>query len=275
MRPALAALVVLVLTVTSGCGRSTSADAGTVVASFYPLAWAAERVAPPSVDRVVDLTPPGAEPHDFELSPSDAEAILRAKLVVYVGGGFQPAVADAVRSRRGPSLDVLRGGEDPHLWLDPVRFAGAVREIARALGNPGGAKATVRRLGSLDSEYRRGLAHCDRRVIVTTHASFGRLAARYGLKAIALTGRSPEAEPSPRDLERVVREIRNSGATVVFTEPLVSPRVAEAVAREAGIGVATLDPVEGLSKERLGAGEDYLSVMRTNLATLRGALGCR
>jgi zinc transport system substrate-binding protein len=276
MRLALAIIALLVALAASACGGGGASSRGKVVASFYPLAWAAEQVEKPGGSgKVLNLTPPGAEPHDFELSPRTVEDILGAKLVVYAGGGFQPAVEAAVANRDGPSLDVLRSGEDPHLWLDPVRFAAVVQAIARELGRPSAARPVVKELDALDGEYRQGLASCDRRTIVTTHAAFGRLAARYGLEDIALAGRSPEAEPGPRDLERIVREIRASGATTVFTEPLVSPRLAEAVAREAGIGVATLDPIEGLSQARLDAGESYLSVMRTNLATLERALGCR
>jgi zinc transport system substrate-binding protein len=112
-------------------------------------------------------------------------------------------------------------------------------------------------------------------VLVTTHAAFGHLAARYGLTQLALAGLSPESEPGPRELERLVDDVRASGATTVFAEPLVSDRLAETVAREAGVEVATLDPIEGLGEERLAAGEDYLSVMRDNLVALRKALGCR
>jgi len=275
MRVALCLLAVPVLVAASGCSRGGANGRGGVVASFYPLAWAVEQVEQGTHVPVVNLTRPGAEPHDLELSPRDVESALAARLVVYVGGGFQPAVEDVVSSRTGPSLDVLEGGRDPHIWLDPVRFASVARAIAQALGRSEAAAPTVRELERLDAEYRKGLARCDRRVIVTTHASFGSLAARYGLRDIALTGRSPESEPNPRDLERIVREIRESHATTVFTEPLVSPRLAETVAREAGVHVATLDPIEGLSQERLDAGEDYPSVMRANLATLREALGCR
>ncbi len=246
-----------------------------VVASLYPLAWATEQVESGVFDDVVDLTPPGAEPHDVELSPSDVEAIQDAELVVYVGGGFQPAVEDAVASRDGRSLDLLREGEDPHIWLDPVRFALAVGEIARATGGAGSAHGEIRELKRLDREYRSGLEDCDRRVLVTTHSAFGLLAARYGLTELSLAGRSPESEPSPRELEDLVEDVRASGATTVFAEPLVSSGLADTVAREAGLEVAVLDPLEGLSEDRLAAGEDYVSVMRENLRALRKALGCR
>jgi zinc transport system substrate-binding protein len=126
----------------------------------------------------------------------------------------------------------------------------------------------------LDDEFRTGLGSCRSHEIVTSHAAFGYLAKRYGLEQIALTGLSPEAEPSPRDLEGLVDEVAKSGATTVFFETLVSPKLAQTVAREAGVASAVLDPIEGLTKDKVSAGEDYFSVMRYNLATLRKALGC-
>lgn len=258
----------------SGCAGGESDPQRTVVASFYPLAWAAERVAGDSIDEIVNLTPPGAEPHDIELSPSDVETIRDAELVVYIGGGFQPALEAAIDSREGRSLDLLREGEDPHIWLDPIRFAQAVERIARSVGGAGSVHDEIRELKQLDIEYRFGLADCERRVLVTTHAAFGQLAARYGLTELSLGGRSPESEPGPRELEDLVDKVRTSGATTVFAEPLVSDGLAQTVAREADVEVSTLDPLEGLSEERLAAGEGYLSVMRSNLAGLRQALAC-
>ncbi len=256
-----------------GCAGPAPESERTVVASFYPLAWAAQGVAGDAADEIVNLTPPGAEPHDIELSPSDVETIRGADLVVYIGSGFQPALEDAIDGRDGESFDLLRAGEDPHIWLDPIRFAEAVERIAQRLG--GSAVSEMRALRQLDGEYRAGLGDCDRRTIVTTHRAFGQLAARYGLTELSLAGRSPESEPGPREVEELVDDLRASGATTVFAEPLVSAGLAETVAREAGVEVATLDPLEGLSEERLDAGEDYLTVMRANLAALREALGCR
>lgn len=271
----LAATVCLV-----GCSQSDKPDdraSPFIVASVYPLVWAAEEIGGKVGLRVVNLTRPGAEPHDVELSPRDVEAVRDAALVLYVGAGFQPAVEDAVEGReRRPSLDVLgREESDPHVWLDPVRFAEVVEELGAAIGSPVTARDVAGAVRDLDSEYRRGLAQCERRTLVTSHRAFGQLAERYDLTELSLAGRSPEAEPSPRELERLINDVRASGATTVFAEPLVSDRLAETVAREAGIEVAVLDPIEGLSQERLNAGEDYLTVMRTNLAALRRALACR
>jgi zinc transport system substrate-binding protein len=265
----------------AGCGGSAASGGDTVVAAFYPLAFAAEQLAARGTD-VVDLTRAGEEPHDLELSPRDVAGLHDARLVVYVGHGFQPAVEDAVGSRSGASLDVLdrvplRGAGDdvdPHVWLDPRRFAEVTRAIAAALGDPSRATPLVRRLDALDRELARGLRHCARRTIVTSHAAFGYLAARYGLRQVALVGLAPEAEPSPATVSKLADTVRATRATTVFTEPLVSPALADTVAREAGAVTATLDPLESLTPSEEDAGLDYFGVMRKNLAALRKALAC-
>lgn len=265
----------------AGCGGSAASGRDTVVAAFYPLAFAAEQLAARGTD-VVDLTRAGEEPHDLELSPRDVARLHDARLVVYAGHGFQPAVENAVGSRSGASLDVLdrvglRGAGDdvdPHVWLDPRRFAEVTRAIAAALGDPSRAPPLVRRLDALDRELARGLRHCARRTIVTSHAAFGYLAARYGLRQVALVGLAPEAEPSPATVSKLADTVRATGATTVFTEPLVSPALADTVAREAGAVTATLDPLESLTPSEEDAGLDYFGVMRKNLAALRKALGC-
>jgi zinc transport system substrate-binding protein len=270
----------------AGCGEgdaTRSKDA--VAAAFYPLAFAADAVAPDGVE-VVNLTPPGVEPHDLELGASDVGLIDDARLVLYLGGGFQPALEDAVAKREGPSLDALEGQSllpgprdgdeaDPHVWLDPTRLAAVARRVAGALGDPAAADGLVERLDALDAELRSGLADCGRREIVTSHAAFGYLAHRYGLEQVPLAGLAPEAEPSPRDLEALVQRVEESGATTVFFETLASPELAEVVARETGATTAVLDPLEGIAADRLADGVDYFTVMRENLAALRKALGCR
>jgi len=267
-------VTLLAVATLTGCGGAGSGkDATTVVAAFYPLAWAAEEIGGDDA-QVVNLTPAGAEPHGIELSPRDVDAVRDADLVVYVGSGFQSAVEDAVAQRDGPSLEVSGGDRDPHVWLDPVRFGAIAEEIGDALGRPDAGRELARRLQALDRDFAAGLEHCARRTLVTTHAAFGHLAARYGLTQMSLAGRSPEAEPGPRELEQLVDEVRASGATTVLAEPLVSSRLAETVAREAGTKVAVLDPIEGLTEEQLAAGEDYVSAMRRNVATLKEALGC-
>jgi zinc transport system substrate-binding protein len=264
-----------------GSARSDEAGGGgdpiQIVAGFYPLAFAAEQIGGETVE-VRNLTPPGAEPHDFELAPRDVEAVRSADLVLYLGRGFQPALEDALTGAEGETLDLLDGlslrGRDPHVWLDPLLYAQIGRRIGEELGRPEAATELSARLEALDAELERGLADCERRVIVTSHEAFAYLAARYGLEQIAVTGLAPEAEPAPQELERIVELVRESGATTIFFETLVSPRLAETVAREAGAKTAVLNPLEGLTEEELEAGADYFAVMRENLAALREGLGC-
>jgi len=278
---------VAVALLVAGCGAASGAKGKTpVVAAFYPLAFAAEQVGGAKVD-VHNLTPPGAEPHDIELTPGDVGRLQQADVVLYLSHGFQPAVEQAVASARGKRVDVLAGiglrrgvgdeagKSDPHVWLDPVLFAQIVRRIGGVLGERARAGSLAHRVLALDGEYRRGLAHCARREFVTSHAAFGYLAARYQLHQIPITGIDPESEPSPQHLRNLIRLVRREHVTTVFFERLVSPRLAETVARDAGAKAAVLDPIEGLTPSEQEHGETYLSLMRQNLQQLRSALGCR
>jgi zinc transport system substrate-binding protein len=256
-----------------------------VVTAFYPLAYAAAVVGAHSV-AVENLTPPGAEPHDIELTPRQVGRLQRASVVLYLSHDFQPAVEQAVRDAAGTKIDVLAGlplkggvGDetgktDPHVWLDPVLFARVVMKIGTALGHPRRAAALAARLDELNGEYARGLAHCRSRTFVTSHAAFGYLASRYGLRQIAITGVDPESEPSPRKLADLARLVRRERITTVFFERLVSPKLAQTVAHAAGAKTAVLDPIEGLTPSEAQHGFTYLTLMRQNLAALRAALGC-
>jgi zinc transport system substrate-binding protein len=270
-----------------------------VAANFYPIYEAAVRVGGDRA-RVSDLTPPGVEPHDLELSSKQIDQILDADVVVYLGRGFQPAVEAAVKQRHGAlnvdllaglasqlrsgaSGEALRGGADPHVWLDPTLMARVVIEIRDAFdkADPSGAgayrqqsSAYLAELDGLDRQFRTGLKTCARRIIVTAHAAFGYLAARYGLVQEAIAGLSPEAEPNPKHLAELADLVRRDGVTTIFTEELVSPRVADALAREAGVRTAVLNPLEGLTAQELDRGQNYITVMGANLKVLRAALGC-
>lgn len=264
---------------TTACGpKPSSQGRKRVVAAFYPLAFAAQQLGGTKLE-VSNLTPPGVEPHDLEATTGDVQAIHSADLVLLLGHGFQPQLEDAAgRGKRvvwlleTPGLQRFDNG-DPHVWLDPVRYALIVRRIGQALGRP--ATDLEVRLRALDREYRRGLAQCARHQLVTSHEAFAYLAQRYGLQQVAITGLTPEAEPAPKDLHRVVELVRRTGATTIFFETLVSPRIAETVARETHARTAVLDPIEGLTSAEAGRGEDYFSLMRANLRALSGALGCR
>jgi zinc transport system substrate-binding protein len=285
----------------AACGASGSAAEDgrvSVVASFYPLAEAASKVGGDLVS-VQNLTPPGVEPHDLELAPDDIEEIANADVIVYLGGGFQPVVEDAlaeaehavtvdalnaVATNAAPASEAEEGlTVDPHVWLDPARFEEIVRSVAAALSEADPANETsydanadayVAELRALDEEFRAGLANCERTTIVTSHEAFGYLAESYGLTEVGIAGLSPEAEPSAQRLAELKDLVEREGITTIFAEELVSPKVAETLANEAGVTVEVLDPLESLTDDQAAAGEDYVSMMRKNLDILRGALGC-
>jgi zinc transport system substrate-binding protein len=190
-------------------------------------------------------------------------------------------VADSADGRPEPGADrpETTHGMDPHVWLDPVRFATIADRLAARLGqaDPAHAADYAARardvhtdLDALDAAFADRLRTCARREIVTSHSAFHYLASRYGLTQIGITGIAPDAEPSPRRLGRVAAVARDTGTTTIFFETLVSPKVAETVAREIGARTAVLDPLEGLTDPR----GDYFSIMRANLAALTTALGC-
>jgi zinc transport system substrate-binding protein len=278
----------------AGCGARAGGDGKPkVVAAFYPLAWLAAQVGGPGID-VENLTRPGAEPHDLELTPRQVIHVGESDLAFYVKG-VQAAVDKAVREHaKHHSLDAEsvvptlpapqdseeNGAIDPHLWLDPARFATVATALGERLArvdapNAAGyrsrAAQVAARLNALDAEFRTGLRGCARKEIVTGHAAFGYLAQRYGLTQVGVSGLDPEAEPSPKRVADLTDLVRRTGATTVFTETLASPKTARTLAQEAGVRTEVLDPVEGV---RPHSHDDYFSIMRRDLATLRPALGC-
>ena len=275
-----------------------------IVAAFYPLQFITQRVVGEHAT-VVNLTQPGAEPHDLELTPRQVASLTTANLVIYEKG-FQPDVDEAVGQSENREVidtttvvslrplmtngDDLGHGEgaghdhsalDPHIWLDPTsvsRIAGAV-EARLVIIDPGhaadyrrNARELEQELTGLDRSYRSGLAHCVRTEFITTHAAFGYLAQRYHLTQIAISGLSPDAEPSPARIAEVQRVAREYGLTTIFSETLVSPALARAIAGDLGLVTDVLDPIEGLTDQ--SRGHDYFSIMASNLAALRKAGGC-
>lgn len=260
------AVLISIVLLASACGGAGTTDEDLVVAGHRPLAWVVEQLVEDGVE-VVDLTPAGAEPHDLELTADQIDEIEDAGTVVLLGGGFQPALEE-VADDAVVVLDELGESGDPHVWLDPVLMAEVVDVVAGALGRQDAASPVVERVQALDQRFRDGLADCDRDLVVTAHDAFGRLAERYGLRAEALAGIEPDQEPDPARLAELADLVRDEGVTTIFTEELVAPDVAEALAREAGVETAVLDTIEG------GDG-DYVDRMDANLDALREALGCR
>jgi len=175
-------------------------------------------------------------------------------------------------------VDHLRSDGNDHAAengrLD-LRLKGDV--TAKALGDSAlqrlelGCAHVLRGL-NLDGDFAAALRTCKSKKLVTSHAAFAYLADRFGLQQVAISGLSPEAEPDPARLAAISDYVKANKVTTIYTETLVSPALAETLAKETGASTAVLDPLEGLNDSTPGA--NYLSVMRTNLATLEKGQQC-
>ncbi|MFF6999162.1 metal ABC transporter substrate-binding protein [Streptomyces sp. NPDC008313] len=296
----------------SACSDSSAADGVgkgqlDVIASFYPMQYLAEEIGGKHV-HVTTLTEPGQEPHDLEISARQTARLQDADAVLYLKS-LQPAVDDAVAQSEtetkidAASLTTLEkhgtevgghaaehdghahaegAGADPHIWLDPVKYAEVAQGVGKAFEkmDPKHAdlyekntKALVEKLGALDTRYRDGLARTGSKVFITTHAAFGYLAERYGLTEEAITGLDPESEPSGKRVKELEKTAKADGVSTVFYETLVSDKTAKTVARDAGLRTDVLDPIEGITGK--SRGDDYIQVMDANLKALQKALGTK
>lgn len=180
----------------------------------------------------------------------------------------------------GHDHDHDHGDVDPHFWLDPLKVADLADAVAEELADADPDNATTytdnaadvrAELEQLDQDYTAGLASCERTTTVVSHDAFSYLS-RYGLEFEPIAGLSPDAEPTAADLARLQELIREEGVTTVFSERLVSAKMAETLADDLGVTTAVLDPIEGLSDDT--SDEDYLSLMSENLTALQQANGC-
>jgi zinc transport system substrate-binding protein len=252
------------------------------------------------------LMPPGTEAHTYAPRPSDVATIRQADLFVFLHPAMEPWAKDVLAGAIRPGLRILELAQniellqsdesdghdhdhahevDPHVWLDPLRAVEMVRELGKVLGELApehqaelatNTEAYCARLHALDARIRESLASCRRRtVIFAGHNAFRYFAERYGLLFVSPYPRfSPDAAPSPAALTALVRATRETGSPVIFHEELISPRVAETVARETGAQLEMLHAVHNLSADDLRNGATYMSLMEENLQKLRKALDC-
>ncbi|WP_406352126.1 metal ABC transporter substrate-binding protein [Streptomyces sp. NBC_00658] len=309
---AVTAATFLGLATLSACSDSSAADSNSsgkldVVASFYPLQYLAEEIGGDHVS-VTNLTEPGQEPHDLEISAKQTAQLQEADAVLYLKN-LQPAVDDAVAQSEvktkidAAALTTLEkhgnevgghaaehddtegeetGATDPHIWLDPVKYAEVAEGVGKAFekedpDNAGEYKsntaALVKKLDALNTQYADGLKNTTSKVFITTHAAFGYLAERYGLTEEAINGLDPESEPSANRVKDLETMAKADGVTTVFYETLVSDDTAKTIAKDAGLKTDVLDPIEGITDK--SKGDDYLQVMESNLKALETALGAK
>ncbi len=269
-----------------------------ITASFYPHYFFASEIGKDKV-HVTNITPAGAEPHDYELTSGDLVLINSSKLLI-LNGEVEPWGAKIQTDLKDKDIKILIAGTglftqkvtdeegqtatDPHIWLSPTRAKVQVNAILKELIqiDPSNkdyySKNTdklLKDLDGLDGSYKKGLDVCGRKDIVTSHAAFGYLAKDYGFNQLTITGLSPDEEPSLKRLGELADYVKKNGIKYIFFESLVSPKLAQTLAKETGAQAIELNPIEGLTPEEITSGKNYLTVMNNNLQNLRIALECK
>jgi zinc transport system substrate-binding protein len=266
-----------------------------VVATFYPLAYLAEQIGGQFVS-VTNITPVGIEPHDFEPSPRDIAKIYQSKLFISNGGnvdGWADKIQPDLAAQGIPAITMLfelrdvlpdPAKADPHLWLDPILISAEADLITTALTriDPSHTQEyntnrnnLTEKLAQLDAEYKSGLANCQLREIITSHDAFNYLANRYNFTATHILGLSPEEEPSPKDIASIAKLAKSKHIPYIFFETMVSPKLSETIAGEIGAKTLVLNPIEGLLAQDSKTNQDYISLMKQNLANLKIAMICQ
>lgn len=299
------AMVVLILGIAVGVGllASRNKNEGSskklqVVGSYYPLYDFAKQVGGDFI-RATNVTPAGAEPHDYEPSAKQLAEAQQAQVFIYNGGHMEPWVVNflhdyhhvAVKSSRGIGLIEVADEEssseqvqDPHFWLDPILAQQIVKNIRDGLSQADpahkadyskNASTYIAQLKQLDQDFRDGLTQCQTQTIITSHQAFSYVDKRYNLDVRAISGISPEEEPNPAKLADLSKLVADKGIKYVFFESLVSPRLADTIANGTGAQTLVFDPIEGLSDADQKQGKNYISVQHENIKNLRTALACR
>lgn len=269
-----------------------------VSTSFYPLYFFTSQIAGDKA-MVYNITPAGAEPHDYEPTAQDIARIADGQLLVLNGGKLEAwgdKIGDIIKD--GGTQIIAVGDEvanqtitedgskirDPHVWLDPMLAKKEVVAITlglsrvdseNALYYQNNAQTLEAKLDNLDQEFRRGLSNCQKKDIITSHASFGYLANEYGLNQVPISGLSPDAEPSPQELAQISDFAMRNNVEYIFFESLVSPKLSQTIAHEVGAKTMVLNPIEGLSDDEIAEGKTYFTEMYKNLVNLKIALQCQ
>lgn len=292
--------IALLISVLSGCSNTpevktkSSSENGPlkIVTSFYPLYEIAHQIGGDLVT-VKNIVPGGTEPHDYEPTARDIIDMREADLVIYNGLGLEPWKDKIIPDLQKNNIQIIQISDflknntianDPHLWLDPVNYKIEVEEISKKIIELDPAHTNIyksntekfiQELHALDLAYANGLKSCKFDTFITNHGAFAYLAKQYHLNIIPVAGLSPDIEPSPKAMAGITNLITQKGIRYILTETLVSPKIADTLAKSSGAKTLTLNPLEGLTNEEIAAGGNYISVMKDNLPNLRTALECK
>ncbi|MEO5357836.1 MAG: zinc ABC transporter substrate-binding protein [Nitrospirae bacterium YQR-1] len=279
----------------------SASDKVKIAVSFYPLSFIAERVGGSHVE-VINMTPAGVQPHEFEPTMKSIKTVYSSHLFLYNGAGFDSwaeKLAPELKKKGTVTVNMSSymvllnawndsgkadtKAHDPHFWLDPVLIKREVEVVRNALikKDPANradyeknAASISTKFDELNNRYSLELKNCKHKDIVVSHSAFQYIAKRYGLNMFSILGVTASGEPSPKKLAELSRIVKEKNIKYVFYESLLSPKLAQTLSNEAGVKTLTLNTCEGLTDDDIKAGRNYLSLMEDNLKNLKTALQC-
>ena len=262
-----------------------------VVSSFYPVYEFVKKVGGDKIDSLV-LIPTGTEPHDFEPTINQIQAANSADALVFNGLGFETWITkinskfkiDASSGINASYINNMTKSFDPHIWLDPVFAKKETENIRDGLIkiDPNNrdyyvqnSKIFINELDTLDKTIRTDLKSCKKQDFVAFHDAFSYFAKRYGLNQHSITTAGPEEEIKPQRLVEIIQLAKNLGLHVIYSEELIDPRHASAIAQDIpDAKVLVLSPIESLTKGEQEKGIGYIDKMKENMQNLMVGLEC-
>ena len=269
-------LIPFAITLT-GCSKEDVSN--TIFTSIYPVYDFVNRIVGDKY-KVVNLTPAGMEPHDFELSAKQITRLVDAK-AIFISGVTMEHWYDSLPTKakektyvvsKDIEIQYVDGQIDPHVWLSPIKAIKELENIVSYLNtidptNSGYYQENYLKAKAeftlLDTIYKQEVTTFSNKNVVVAHAAYGYLFNEYGLNQISVNGVEPDKEPSSKTIEDIINKVKEYNITTIFTEELISDKIAKQIAKECGVKVDVLNPFETIDGD-----ENYISVMEDNLMRL-------
>lgn len=276
-----------------------------VAVSTFSLYDITKHIAGESVE-IVNILPFGVDAHSFEPTPKLMSALEKSVLVVYSGAGLEPwtkgfnfksKVIDMSKNVMLRELDenehnlhdhhdsqCAHSSVDPHYWLDVKNMKIATELITKELIKitPSQEKVYkknrdeyIKALIDLDEEYKESLGSCRHDTIITNHNAFSYLSNKYNFHVEALSGLSPDAQPSAKQITKLMKHIEEHDINTIFFESFVNDRVMKSIANDTKVDVDTLQPLGNITKDEAEKKSTYESIMKENLEKIAKALVCQ
>lgn len=291
-----------------GCTANTQTqqakdDKLQVYSSFYAVYDFVNKIGGDKIN-LINIVPTGTEPHDWEPSINDMLNLEGADILFYNGLGMEQWLEKVKNTIENPNIQYvelstaitpLSSGHnqahshtnneeeaDPHIWLNPQNVIKELTLIKDTLSSAdpvnkayyeANYKKACEDITKLDTDFKTAVNGFKSKEIIVAHEAYAYLCSAYGLTQIPIEGIMADSEPSPSKMSEITKLANEKNIKYIFFEELINSKAANAIASEIGAKLLVLNPFEGLTKEQIDSGEDYISIMYKNLENLKKALG--